>query len=508
MKSHFSYLQVSWVYRVLSIFGAALAAALISGCGGSNAANTSPTPAGNTLVTVVASSTANDKLTEFDLSFNTITLTSQSGKAVSLLPAIEHAEFIHLNGGVQPLFTVSVPEDIYTSATATIGPADFVCLGTLSDGKNRAEEAAYGYTPDSHVKVTLPKSITLSGTSMILSLDLQVSQSASWNPTECTTLSSFAITPTFNLTPASSQLASVATANMHGLAGLIASIDSARSSFVVNAADGPATGLDHINGDSATWKGPVWKVVANSNAVFQGVAGFSALTAGMPVDMDASLQGDGSLLATRIAVADTNTSTLSIFAGPLTRIDSSDPILLGAGTEQYGYLRNTIGTYLGGGSFSLGGATFYISGEISNLQQLPFAARFDESTMASGQAISITTHATDDQPYPVYFPATTVTLLPQTINGTVQSISSIGEFGTYTVALASYDLFPQFAAELFQSTVLTDPATIVVYADRKARLLNTQPIAVGNVVRFHGVVFNDQGVLRMDCLQSDDGVAE
>jgi hypothetical protein len=31
---------------------------------------------------------------------------------------------------------------------------------------------------------------------------------------------------------------------------------------------------------------------------------------------------------------------------------------------------------------------------------------------------------------------------------------------------------------------------------------------VGSVVRFYGLVFNDNGMLRMDCAQVNDGVAE
>jgi hypothetical protein len=39
-------------------------------------------------------------------------------------------------------------------------------------------------------------------------------------------------------------------------------------------------------------------------------------------------------------------------------------------------------------------------------------------------------------------------------------------------------------------------------------MLNTTPIAVGSVERFYGLVFNDNGTLRMDCAQIDNGVAE
>ena len=38
-------------------------------------------------------------------------------------------------------------------------------------------------------------------------------------------------------------------------------------------------------------------------------------------------------------------------------------------------------------------------------------------------------------------------------------------------------------------------------------MLNSQPIAAGNNFRFYGLVFNDNGALRMDCAQVNDGVA-
>jgi hypothetical protein len=40
------------------------------------------------------------------------------------------------------------------------------------------------------------------------------------------------------------------------------------------------------------------------------------------------------------------------------------------------------------------------------------------------------------------------------------------------------------------------------------QMFNTIPLATGATLRFHGLVFNDSGTLRMDCAQIDDGVAE
>ena len=93
-------------------------------------------------------------------------------------------------------------------------------------------------------------------------------------------------------------------------------------------------------------------------------------------------------------------------------------------------------------------------------------------------------------------------------SGTVSAIGSEGGFTTYAVTLAPYDLFPALALQPDQSAVLTSPNTVIVYADSNTQMLNTNPIAVGSVVRFYGLVFNDKCTLRMDCAQIDNGVAE
>ncbi|HKV05776.1 MAG TPA: hypothetical protein VJO53_11815 [Candidatus Acidoferrales bacterium] len=39
-------------------------------------------------------------------------------------------------------------------------------------------------------------------------------------------------------------------------------------------------------------------------------------------------------------------------------------------------------------------------------------------------------------------------------------------------------------------------------------MLNSGPIAIGSVLRFRGLIFNDNGTLRMDCAKILDGIAE
>src|SRR5580704_5507447 len=91
--------------RSLSAIAIVLVIAFASGCGGGTGATTLP---GNTTVVVLASSTANDQLVQFPVALENLTLTSQSGKTVTLFSAPVSAEFIHLNGNLEPIATLSI----------------------------------------------------------------------------------------------------------------------------------------------------------------------------------------------------------------------------------------------------------------------------------------------------------------------------------------------------------------------------------------------------------------
>ena len=259
---------------------------------------------------------------------------------------------------------------------------------------------------------------------------------------------------------------------------------------------------------------PVWQVDGNSNTVLQGVSGLPALVAGMPVDFDATVQADGSLLATRIAVEDANTTNLTINSGPLVEVFSptvfpSAHVLSAMVSEQEGYFANTPQGFINNiNGYSFDKAVFQIFSQLSNLQNLPFTASFSGTSMVGGQNISITTHATTVLNAPILTTAATITLMPQTIDGTVNGVSTSGGFTTYTVALAPYDAFPQFAVQSTQTTLLNNPGTVEVYTDSSTSMLNASAPVVGSMMRFTGLVFNDNGTLRMDCSQVNDGVPE
>jgi hypothetical protein len=56
---------------------------------------------------------------------------------------------------------------------------------------------------------------------------------------------------------------------------------------------------------------------------------------------------------------------------------------------------------------------------------------------------------------------------------------------------------------------LNSPANVIqAYVDSNTQLLNSAPIAMGSLLRFRGLIFDDNGTLRMDCGQINDGVPE
>jgi hypothetical protein len=348
------------------------------------------------------------------------------------------------------------------------------------------DTATYNATP-APVAVNLASPLTVTGASMALSLDLLVTESATIG--DCVNVDGFygyTITPTFSLTSltVASSPSNAADGKVMGLDGEITAI----------ASNGSVTlSLPDIDGPRP------FSVGADSNTVYQGISGFSTLAVGTFIDIDGAIQSDGSVLATRIAVEDPSAG--DVLRGPLMEVTPSVSALLMHPRQEQG--KDLLG--FGGGSFDFkfGSASFQTSGQISNLQSLPFVPAFNASNMVPGQEVYISAAVMPPSGYPV---ATTVTLMPQTIDGTVTASSQNSGFTVYTISLASYDLFPALAVQPDQTNVENNPSQVEVYVDSNTQMLNTQALAAGNTLRFYGLVFNDNGTLRMDCAQVSDGV--
>lgn len=499
--------KIGWQPKGLAAAAVACLLAALAGCGSSSTAGKSggggPIPGESTVVTLTASSAANDQLQAFQLFVNSLTLSDKAGNSITVVGTPQELEFIHLNGGAEPVLTASLPQGVYTSAAATVGAADFVCA-TQQGGGLDTSTYAYGYTPTGQVTVNMPDPITVEGSTMALNLDLQVSQSASF-PSTCYVNGSaqYEITPTFNLAvmDVAAEPTSAANGKLTALQGVVG--NTSANGFTMVSADGSGSEILQT-GISQTSSALQWQVSTNSSTAFQGVAGLGALAAGMPVDLDANLQANGSLVATRVAVYDTDTTTASAFNATALFSAASLPVV---NTVDHLW-QGPLGPVLGGWTYSIGNAAFQSWGGLTNVASLPFTASFSSENLVPGQNLEVTTHVTAPENYPLYVPAATITLMPQTVNGMVGTPQTVGSFTVYPVTLAAYDLFPQLADQPGQNTLLTNPQTVMIYVDANTGMANTQALAAGSVMRFTGVVFNDNGTLRMDCIAVNDGVAE
>ena len=329
----------------------------------------------------------------------------------------------------------------------------------------------------------------VAGSVMALSLNLQVPQSFTLNGAGAT--ATYTISPTFNLTPVS--IAAEPTDELNGkvidVAGQVMSLNMNGSSFIAQTADGISLTLN-----------------TNTSTIFQGIAAFSSLSTNLLVHFDAAIQSDGSWLATRVEVDDPaatqeSIGPYSIPAGPVggfatLRLQSNGCATSGAPfcNNLFQFTSNTV---------------FDISQQFSNVASLPFPATFNSANFLQGQNISAFTSGAvngDNIPIP-----NTITLVPQTVNGTVTAVSNDAEFRLYTVTLAPYDLFPILQMYAFNLPFPhpADPTTIVVYVDSSAKFLNSGGrVNVGSLERFKGLVFFDNGTMRMDCSEIYDGVTE
>lgn len=462
-------------------------ATLLGSCGGS-----SMSPSGMTNVVVLLTSTANDQLASFNVEITSVTLSDAAGNSVTLysrtsVPNLSpgFTEFMHLNGASEPLVTASVPQGTYTTATVKAGGCQFTTVTVNSSGGLVDSTDAEGLCGQGtgNTTVNLPSPLTISGSVMALSFNLQVPQSYT-----LTAGNAYTISPVFTVTPipVSSQPTNDQNGKITGLDAQITSVNGSGNSFTGQTTDGISFSMS-----------------SDGNTQYQGITGFSSLSNGMFVNVDATIQANGSLLATRMEV---DNPTAPFAATDLTLAPASPP-----GTvivEPLECFQTPSDVPLCDQVFQLDtNINLMVSGQLNNLQNLPFTPSFSSSSLLLGQ--NVFTFSAGAKTSQGNFVATALTLVPQTVNGIVTSVSSSGSFSVYTVALAPYDLIPTTQQQVLDGFAsINNPRSITVYADANTQVLQSAPVAVGSILRFRGLIFDDNGTLRMDCAKILDGVPE
>lgn len=482
------------------------------GCGGGGP-SVSTKPPGPANVVFLSTSTANDQLNQFYLHLESISLVDANGQIAPVRnfpPEYFSTEWIHVNGNPEPLFTASLPQGTYTGVQISIATGSISCFSLDSNGNPALNFWQLGNNQT--VTSNFQQPVIISGNSLGILINLLVSKSTALPECNTNLAQNPPFTPTFSVTPIdiSSLPTGAPSLEMSEMEGVIASVNAQDSTFTVSSVEGWGSAPYGIRPDPPD--GPSWTLSTNSSTSFQGISDFSQLAVGMAVDIDATIQQDGTLNASRVAVYDTQTENTSLWNGPIVRnFNAPLPGVTGGSTAMDIFGTEEIaGPVQGSGAlaFDYGTSTFNTSKQFSNLSNLPFPTNFNISNVVEGQNVAITMHNPYFPPSNVLPTLNSLTLIPQTLNGTISSIGSDGNFTTYTITLAPYNTFPLLATLPGQTTLLTNPSQVVVYADSNTQMLNSSPVAVGNVMRFYGLVFNDSGTLRMDCAKILDGVPE
>jgi len=486
----------SAVSSLLSVLAIAIFGASLAGCGSGTSTGGTPPAAKTTQVVVMLTSTANDQLVAYNALIASIALVDKTGKSVPLFTnAVSFGpfgEWMHLNGLSEPLPTVTVPQGTYTSAVVTIDGCSFTTM-TLPGGTTPGFLTSFNTEGTCSegtglTTVNLSSPIIVTGSVMGLSLNLQVSKSFTVDATADP--ETYTIDPVFTLTPVS--IAAQPTDETNGKVTVInAEVSSVGASSNIFMAQTGNTGATVA-------------IATNTTTVFQGISGFSALAPNLLFSFDAAIQSDGSLLATRIEVDDP--AAVAGVAGAFTFPVVAPGVFATINLEQNGCV--IFEAPFCDSIFFQSGTVFQVSGEFTNVASLPFPATFTTANFLQGQNVLITSNGIPDQQS--IETATTITLLPQTLNGMVTAVANDGGFTVYTVTLAPYALIPllQNYTQDIPPPHLTSPSTILVYADTNTHMLNSATVAAGSLIRFRGLIFFDNGTLRMDAGEIYDGVTE
>jgi hypothetical protein len=211
------------------------------------------------------------------------------------------------------------------------------------------------------------------------------------------------------------------------------------------------------------------------------------------MSVDATMQADGSWMATRVQSRMAAGGAMA--AGVVTSLTGTPPTQLvlvmhdGTGTGM-------LATQLAGTTTVnvADTTTFSIDSRDVDLTNLPFTPRFDRATVTRGQRIETLSAGSMMQGGGMQgmmgggtLTATSISLGQQGLRGTVSSYVQSGSQANFTLTLPADSAF----------TKLTGATTVAVYQQAGTKLRGLSNITNGSVVQVRGLLFLDGGAFRM-----------
>lgn len=461
-------------HSLRSIVTISMALAIIGGlvaCGGGNtgpAPVTTPTSAAKTVVQVNMGDAPADWMLAFSMNINSLALTGSNG-TINAVSSGTTMEMMHLMGTMQPLALVSAPQGTYTSASISISSATVMYMDPVT--KSVVHKTITG--PIS-ATITFTSPIAVGSTPMAIGFDLDLANSvtmdSSGNPK---------MNPVFHVT-----------SGMQGTG---------------NALDPSNGGIQHMMGAVSSTSGNSFSMTSiqaaqaftfatNSSTSFDNITSMSMMTSGMLVFVDASMQPDGSLMATKVQSMMNAGGVMS--SGVITSVTGLPA------TQLMMVAQNGAGTGMMSSAFAAGAsvnmsanAVFQINQGETDLSNLPFTMTFDARHIYAGQSVmpvsssgmGTSSGVMGGNPMAGTIASTGVTLEPQGLSGVLATAITSVSRTSFMLALPSDCAF----------TTLTGATSITVYQQPGTIISGTLPIAGGATVHVFGLLSMDAGQWKM-----------
>ena len=435
---------------------------LIIGCGGNGSSGSSnPTQAGTSNVQINMGDAPADWIVAFTMNMSSVALINSNGTSVNVASGAMQMEMRHLMGTMQPLSMANVPQGTYSMANISISSANVTYMDSVT--RQPVQKTMPGMTKT----VNFNPPVTVGSTPMVMNFDLDLAHSISAD-----SAGNMTFTPVFNMT--TGVPGGGLGPQYGGMDHIIGSVSGVSgSSFTISMMPGLAS----------------FTVMTNSSTQFEHMTGMGSLSAGMMVDLDANMQADGSLMATRIDSVLSGMSGGMMAEGLVNSISGNPPTQLsiiadnGAGSGMMGsYLGATLLVNVAAST----GYRFDASGV--DLKNLPFTPTFNSSTMTKGQRIDPGTSGgmMNGGMMGPTMNASELTLEQQGLSGTVASYAS-GSPASFILNLPADSAF----------TSITGSGMITVFQQPDTQLRGMPSVANGASVQVRGLLFFDAGSYKM-----------
>ena len=459
----------------MTFLGLGCALLLLTSCGGGGMASTTgttPVTPATTAVQVNMGDSPADWMLAFSMNISSMTLTGSNGNA-TVVSTSTPMEMMHLMGSMQPLAMVNAPQGSYSGATVTIGSATVTYVDPTT--KTVTQQTMQGPVTGN---VTFSSPITVGSTPMAMSFDLDLASSITQGSN-----GSLMMNPVIHVTSGAQGSGNPMDYADGGISEMMGSISGVSgSSFTMTSMQ--AFGA--------------FTFATNSSTVFDGTT-MGGMGNGMLVMVDATLQSDGSLLATKVQ---SMMGSGGMMGGGIITAETGQPP-----TSLTLVMQNGVGTGMMASYFAEGvtvslssSTTFEMNEDGMSMSGLPFTPVFDASHLFVGQSVMPISSGgmmsgsggmgggmMGGTSMAGSITASNVALMPQGITGTAAISLTGGTASSFTMTLPSDSAF----------TSLTGATSVTVFQQASTIMEGGSTIASGTAMHTFGLLFYDGGQWKM-----------